>query len=209
MKRIISCLLSLVIVFSAFGIVPISVEAAQPKLTVSSAKADAGKTVTVEVGLKNNPGIVSACVNVAFDDGLTLTDAKNGDAFPSSIQFIKPKQLSNGGKINGNCNFVWSGADIKEKDIKDGIILTLTFSVSAEAKKGQTYNIRITSRKGDIVDKNLSTVEFESVTGTVRVVNGASDTNIETNNKSFRTLFDWLRRLIMRIKEILSKNVNA
>ena len=85
---------------------------------MDSVRGSAGETVLINVYLENNPGIVSACINVSFDNELTLIGAQNGNVFPSSIRFMQPKKLSNGEAITGDCNFVWTGVDIEEKDIK-------------------------------------------------------------------------------------------
>lgn len=206
MKRTISLLLAMILLCLPMHTTVFAVGKEKPAITLNSVSAEAGDKVKVNVSLKNNPGIISACINISFDSGLTLIDAKNGSAFPSSIQFTKPKQLSNGGQITGNCNFVWSGVDIADRDIKDGVILTLTFSVSEKAKAGNVFNITATSRKSDVIDKNLTAIELKPATGKVTVVGEASELEEpKTTNNPFKFFIDWLRRFIQRIKELLTK----
>lgn len=202
MKRIISITMAFIIACSFLHTTAFAASKAKPEITVSSVSSAAGEKVKVNISLKNNPGIISACINVAFDSGLTLTEVKNGNAFPASLQFTKPKQLANGGQIKENCNFVWSGADIADKDIKDGVILTLTFSVSSKAETGDAYGITVSSRKSDVIDKNLNCVQIETAIGKVSVVNNASD-NAEGTSIGF--LIEWLRNVIRRLKDILLK----
>ncbi len=156
MKKIVSILLSLLLLFS---VIPIGTFAAdKAKLTLETVSAQPGETVEVAVNLENNPGIVSANLKLAFDEGLMLVDAENGDVFPSSISFIRPKQLDDGGKIKDGCRFVWNGFDIDDSLIKDGTMMKLTFEVSEEAKTGDTYNISVTTEDGDVIDKYLNSV---------------------------------------------------
>lgn len=138
-------------------------------LTVDSVKASPGDSLEVRINLKNNPGIISANINVAFDEGLTLIGATNGNTFPKSMSFIPPKQLSTVGKITGHCNFAWQGVDIADKDIKDGVILTLYFEITESARQGDVYEITVTSKNSDIVDKNLQCVKLRSSQGKVSI----------------------------------------
>lgn len=185
----------------------LAADTATTKLSVSSAKAEPGENITINVNLKNNPGIISACINVSFDSGLTLIEAKNGDVFPASITFTQPKQLSNGNVITGNCSFAWSGTDINDNDIKDGLMLALTFSVSSEAKDGDSYSISVTARRGDIVDKNLSVINLGSANGKVAVSGEGVATDEENPETALKSFFDWLKRLISMIKALFSKAV--
>ena len=126
-------------------------------LSIASATGIPGETVVVDVSIINNPGIVSANLKVAFDEGLTLVGATNGDVF-STLTYIPPKQLSSGGQITSSCQFAWTGFDIATEDIKDGIILSLYFKISEEAEIGDCYNVTISSESGDVIDKDLNSV---------------------------------------------------
>lgn len=206
MKRFTAAILVVLLICSALNLTVLASGTSQTRLSVSSAKAEPGDNITVNVSLHNNPGIISACINVSFDSGLTLIGAKNGNVFPSSITFMQPKQLSSGNPITGNCNFAWSGTDIKDKDIKDGIMLIMTFTVSSKAKNGDSYGITVTTRKGDFVDKKLSIVEIGAVESQVTVLSeNAEIDSDEISEKSFRSIVDWLKRLIAMIKSLFSK----
>lgn len=170
MKKIVSVVLTVIMLFSMLPMSTLAADLNAVKITVDSVDATAGDTVSVNVRLANNPGIVSANINVAFDEGLTLVGASNGDVFPITMSFIPPKQLSTVGRITGNCNFAWQGADIADADIKDGVILTLRFEVDAEAEIGDTYNITISARNNDIVDKNLQVIDLKPVTAKITVI---------------------------------------
>ena len=172
LKRVISALLVLVMMVS---LLPANVFAAEETknatISVESVSAAPGATVDVQISIKGNPGILGARLSVAFDDGLTLVGASNGDAF-SVLTMTKP------GKLVSPCQFVWDGQDITNEDIKDGVILTLTFAVAPDAVSGVTQNIHISYKYGDFVDANLKKLVIDMVDGGVAVADYVpGDTN--------------------------------
>ena len=154
-KKLLSLFCAILMLITSFPLAVFAEEINQPKLTIISADVTPGETFEVNVNLENNPGIVSAGLKLAFDEGLTLVEATNGDVF-STLTYIPPKQLSSGGVITSGCQFAWTGFDIADADIKNGTILTLSFELSDEAEIGDTFNISITSELGDIVDRDLN-----------------------------------------------------
>lgn len=155
MKKLISIIMVALMIMSILPMSVFAEELSQPVLTIESAAASPGTTFDVDVNIKNNPGIISAVLRLTFDEGLTLVGAKNGNTF-STLSYTSPNQLINGGKITSGCQFMWSGADIADKDIKDGTIITLTFEMSEDAEIGDSFNIKITGNKGDFLDKHLN-----------------------------------------------------
>jgi len=158
MKKTISLILTVIMLFSMLPMSTFAANVNAAKITISSADAIPGDIVKVDVKLENNPGIVSANLKLSFDKGLALVDAVNGDVFPASISFIRPKALDRGEKITSNCQFVWNGFDIDDADIKDGLMMTLSFEVTSEAEIGETFNISITTENGDVIDRDLNSV---------------------------------------------------
>ncbi len=155
MKKYISYILVFLMLITSLPLAVFAEEMNQPKLAIASVDVTPGETFEVNVNLENNPGIVSAGLKLAFDKGLTLVGATNGDVF-STLTYIPPKQLSSGGVITSACQFAWTGFDIADADIKNGSILTLTFELSDEAEIGDTFNISISSEVGDVVDRDLN-----------------------------------------------------
>lgn len=170
MKKLIALILVAIMLFTMLPMTTIAANEDVARISIDSTDAVPGETISVNVNLENNPGIVSANISVSFDDGLTLIGAVNGSAFPKSMSYIPPKQLSTIGKVNSNCNFAWQGTDIADEDIKDGTILTLQFEVSEEAEIGDIYYINITSRSSDIVDKNLQPVDLAATQGKITII---------------------------------------
>ena len=163
-KKFLSILLSVLMILT---MAPISYAVETPTLTVSSVTGAPGETITLDVSLSNNPGIVSANLKIAFDEGLTLIGAENSDVF-STLTYIPPKQLSSGGQITSSCQFAWTGFDIADQDIKNGKILSLKFKIAEDAEIGELYNVAISSESGDVIDKNLNAVIL-SANSTVEV----------------------------------------
>ena len=131
-KRALSLLFALAFLITVFPLGTMQAKAVEnnmPTIIVDTVEAVPGSEVTVNVSIKNNPGILGATLTLSFGDGVTLTKATSGDnnAF-SAMVLTKP------GKLVSPCNFVWDGQELTAEDIKDGSLLALTFQVSEEAK---------------------------------------------------------------------------
>ena len=80
-KRIISVLLSCALLFSAVSVPTLAENNADDTgvvLSVESKNAVPGGQVSVNISVRNNPGILSATLEISYDDGLTLTNAAAG-----------------------------------------------------------------------------------------------------------------------------------
>lgn len=169
MKKLIALFLTLIMLLTMMPMSALAAEANSARLVADSVDTSAGERFNVDIMLENNPGIVSANISIAFDDGLTLVGAKNGSTFPSHMSYIPPRQLSTVGKIIGICNFAWAGTDISDNEIKDGVILTLTFEASADAQVGDSFNITVSSSSKDIVDRDLNEVDLPTAKSVVTI----------------------------------------
>lgn len=161
-KQIVSFILAGVMLLSLVG--PLSTLAAgtETTLTVSSGSGAPGATVDISVAIEGNPGILGATLQLSYDAGLTLIDARAGDAF-SALTMTKP------GRYNSPCTFVWDGQDIFSEDIKDGTILSLQFRINEETPQGTEHRVRIAYQDGDIVDSNLMPIHVAVVNGSIAV----------------------------------------
>ena len=195
-KRIFSIFLTCVILLSILSTASFAVDK-KLMISVDSVTANPGNEVSVSIHIINNPGIIAAKINVAFDEGLTLIGTENGNVFPKSMAFTPPRQLSTVRKITGNCNFAWQGVDIAKKDIKDGVILTLHLKVADYIKEGRDYKITVTSRELDIVDRDLRCYKLDDSCGSVRI-----NEHVPSLNR-LKSLFE---RLIDFIRKVMEKN---
>ncbi|MBE6741410.1 MAG: hypothetical protein E7570_03815 [Ruminococcaceae bacterium] len=164
-KKLIALLLSILMLVSVLPIGSFSAMAnsEQAAVTVSNVTATPGSTVSVDVKIANNPGILGAVFTLRYDENLTLVNATSGDAF-SALAMTKP------GRFQSPCQFTWDGIELSDSDIKDGTILTLEFQVSEEAEDDSQCEVELTYNNGDIVDSNLNAVSLSITNGSVKVI---------------------------------------
>lgn len=134
--------------------------------TVNSIQGEAGSSVDVNVSITNNPGILGAILSVSYDERLTLLNATQGTAF-SALSLTKP------GAYTSPSNFAWDGVDLDNGDIKDGVVLTLSFKIPDNATAEDVYSITVSSDDGDIVDSELNTVLPDFISGKITVNSSA------------------------------------
>lgn len=103
MKKIISSLLVFIMVVSLMPIRVFAAQAERPTFSVESTRAKQNSTVSVEVKVANNPGIISAQLNFTFDDALTLVGAAQGEAF-EALPLTMPAKLDRGEPMTGSAN---------------------------------------------------------------------------------------------------------
>ena len=104
-KKFISLLMIIAMMFSMLPANVVDIKAATGKtaiISVEGKNAIPGSTVSVNVSIKDNPGILGSVLRVEYDSKLTLTDAKSGEAF-STLVMTKP------GKFGSPSKFVWDG----------------------------------------------------------------------------------------------------
>lgn len=130
-------------------------------LKVSDKSANPGAEVTVDVSIKNNPGVMGMALKVDYDNALTLTGAKSGEAF-APLTMTKP------GKFVPGCKFVWDGQELAKEDIADGTILSLTFKMPDNVSNGAEYKISVFAE--DPNDADLNPVNLQSESGVITVV---------------------------------------
>lgn len=145
----------------AYAADPSDTALALPKVT-----AKAGDTLDLDLTLTGNPGIMGMTVEVNYDSRLTLTNIKNGEAF-KALEMTKPGVLESG------CRIHWDAVELTGTGIKDGVIATLTFTVSETAPAGASCFVRVAgvSENGqmDVYDTELHTVDLKAASGSVSI----------------------------------------
>ena len=143
--------------------------------------------VTMEVLIENNPGISGAELIVSYHEKLTLISAESGEAF-SALTYATPSYY------RSPMVFAWDSLEITDKDIKDGVILTLKFHVAEDAEGDLPVNISYES--GNIFDRDLQSMELTTENGCVTAISylpGDAD-----DNKNINTLdITKIRRFIV------------
>ncbi|MBR6902956.1 MAG: leucine-rich repeat protein [Clostridia bacterium] len=154
-----------------------------PTIEVEHKKVCAGKTVEVNIKLKNNPGIASAKIMVYFPSDLLLNKVTfgyiGGQATTSSLD--SPVTLNWFNEL-GNMNTA------------DTIYATLTFTANENAKLGMK-NITVEYDPNDIIDINEQSIDFAVIDGGIEVVKyipGDINSDGAVNNKDIVRLFKYL-----------------
>ncbi len=131
----------------------------EPTIVISSANAAAGDTnVEITVALKNNPGIASLNLLVAYDEGLTLTDIVYNSAIGGMSQ--QPQTKDSPVILNW-----FNGTSDTEGD---WIFATLKFSVASTATAGD-YDITLTYDPENVYDITETNIAFDVVAGKIAV----------------------------------------
>ena len=108
-----------------------------------------------------------------YDEGLILKNATAGTAF-STLSMTKP------GRYSSPCNFTWDGIEISSSDIRDGIVLTLSFEIPSTAVSGDVFNISVSSGDDNIIDSNLEPVTADFVSGGITISHSHEHTYIRS-----------------------------
>ena len=131
----------------------------EPQFVVSSKDAKRGDTIEVTVALKNNPGIASIILSVAFDsDALTLTEVVYNTAIGG--QTVQPQSMNSPVKLYWINGFADAEGDF--------VLVTLKFTVKSDAVVGD-HNISLSYNADDVYDISETNLPFEIVNGKVTV----------------------------------------
>lgn len=162
-KRMVTLILTIVMVMSLIPTSVFSVAAAEdkPTITVENMSARGGASVTVGIKVANNPGVAGAKLKISYDNCLTLIDAANGQAF-GNLDYTAPA-------LRNPCYLNWDSLD--QVATEDGVIATLTFDVASEVEPGTVLPVACSYAIGDIYDTNLQDLSFEVVDGGVTIIN--------------------------------------
>lgn len=177
-KRIISVSLAVILLLTC-GVMLVT--AAQPTLSVSSAVANPGDVVELEVVLENNPGINTFSLGFDYDKSkLDLLDVTINENLGG--QFVYREKA------------VW----LNSKDTKyNGEILKLEFKVLDSAKSGDA-EVNVTYSPGDISNYDEQDVNFKTLSGKITVENG------ETNVSFVQMILSFFNRIIEKIKDLFA-----
>jgi len=176
MKKHLLLLLSVCILIISFSFTIVA-NAEEPSCIIRGDNVTAmpNADVTMTLTIENNPGISGAEIIVSFDERLTLVNAEAGDAF-SALTYVEPSYYRN------PTIFVWDSEKINDEDIKDGIILSLTFHTPSDVEGD--FPVTISYESGNIFDKDLNSMELTTISGCISSVSylpGDADGNGRLN----------------------------
>lgn len=159
MKRIVSLFIVAVL---AMGLLGVSALAdGEPTIRVGSVEAAPGDTVTVEVSLENNPGIMAFVLGIEYDE--------------TRLEKVKFSHTGLQGLWALSENAVWVG---NEDDDYEGLFLKLTFQVLEDAPAGEAA-VSVTYDEGGICNYNEENVDFTVVSGGVTVSGNGGESAAE------------------------------
>ena len=174
MTKINNKLLFLILAILIFAVLLVSSKfttfaAAEPTITVGSAKGNAGDTVDVTITMSNNPGLVSMNLYVNYDtDVLKLIEVKDGGLLSGvthSDNYTSPYSLC------------WVNDLSKENFKVNGVLAKLTFEINKNTKLKQTK----VSLEQDILDCNVENVVFNLKSGSVNVGNTINESKVNSS----------------------------
>lgn len=201
MRKFLSVILAFVMLWSSVPVQAAGSESEEKKtatITVESKEAEAGQSVVVNVLIKDNPGIIGTTLEVSYDEGLTLVDGASGEAF-EMLNMAGPSSYAS------PCRFTWDGVSIGKDEIKDGVILTLTFHVDADCVPEKEMKISVKTADGDAYDNDFNPVELQSNPGTVTVAPNFTPGDVNSDNKINATDIIKIRRNIVGYDEEINE----
>ena len=182
MKKIISLILVAMLLLSTFQV---SIFAStNPTISCSNVTANAGDTVSVDVNLTNNPGIVSMTLNVEFDSS-ALTLVSVTDKGVLGTQAHKPEKSS-------PYTLAWANDTATTNYTVNGTIATLTFKVNDVAVAGKAYPISVSYDRDNyhIYDKDLNLVDFDISNGSISLEQPKTLSSISVHTEPTKVIYN-------------------
>lgn len=189
MKKILSAVLVVLMIASMASVAAFAADA--PTLTVSSAEVAVGTTeVKVDIILSNNPGeVTSVAFDLDYPEGVAPVLSEDTDA-ASGLHYLS---TSAEGALFSSLP-VWSlegtkpvkfiGAEALKAVKDDGLVASINFSIPADAKVGDTFEITIAADKANCTDGQSEEIEFATVNGIITVVEATSETESSATETS-------------------------
>lgn len=164
----------------------ITVNAKTLSFVLDSVKTVAGKTVSVDIVMSNNPGVAGVALSVGYDSSvMTLISYEYKDWEASTSNFDQDP-------ANNPVAFFWG----KTKNYTgDTTLVTLTFEIKDGAPVGD-YNLTLGSEFG-ITNQDMQDVECNFVNGTISIIDcipGDSNGDGAINTKDAVLLAQYLAK---------------
>lgn len=181
MKKILSVILTVVMIASMFASVVVVNAADKLTIKVDTVEAKPGDTVDVKIDLVNNVTVSSVCLTVSWPKGLTLTNANYDIYNPKD----KSAMVNEPDEVDEDYNAVWTGVTSPfvfnwvsgKSEVKDDCtFVTLTFKVADDAAGELAVTAEAKNGLGNNdypFDKDGNTIPFEIVNGAVKTPEAA------------------------------------
>lgn len=126
MKMLVAFLVSAIVIISIFILQTNA--ANNGNFSVPSVKENQGKTVNLDVNIRNNPGLITMKFSVSWDDGLELVSVSDNNLLKGWVQ---PSP-----QLDSPYILRWSDSLADTDNTSNGKIATLTFKIKQNAKIG-------------------------------------------------------------------------
>lgn len=168
-RSIVAFIMSLLMLVSV--VIPAYAVTLTPTLTVDSAQAVKGGSVLTKLSVSNNPGFAAATFKIVYDSSILKLDSvvfntEFGGDFDELGSLALPVAGSDTLKA---VRISWSSMS---NISANGTFLTMRFTVSANATKDASTTVKIISNNGDFCDIDENDINFSSVDGVIKVVEG-------------------------------------
>lgn len=179
MKKIISIIVAIVLVMSiaitatyaSHSSVKTTSVSSTPEFVVESTSGKVGETVSVNIMIKNNPGITALQLNVSYSEkNLQLTSIENGELFNDAITHSK---------LDKKPIIISWYSSSSEDESANGCLATLKFKILDGATNS---NISITYDENNVFDSSFNNEKFDVINGSVSIVSSSykiGDTNLD------------------------------
>ena len=169
MSGILAVLMSLLILISS--IIPAYADTLNPTITIDSKQAVKGSNVSTKLTVSNNPGIAAATFKIIYDGSILKLNSVDfntefGGDFDELGSLALPVADSDTLKA---VQISWSSMS---NIAQNGTFLTMNFTVSSDAKKDSSADIKVIGNSGDFCDIDENDVDFSTVSGTIKIVEG-------------------------------------
>ena len=160
--------------------------------SMADTEAYAGKEFTVAIDISNNPGIISAVLDIVYDkDVLELVKAEAGEFNNKTTSLEEEVDCYFFSEDYSRIN--WVDALAAENCVTNGTFAVLTFKVK-EGATGET-SISINFDADNVFNKDLENVEFTATGATITIKEGMpGDVNGDgsVDNKDYALLMQYL-----------------
>ena len=121
------------------------------------------ETVTLNVRILNNPGIMGAVLKISVEDQvLAVTGGQNTQY--SSLTLTTPGPAT----TSSPYTFLLDAMELSSEDIKDNTLFTIIFKVKDAAEAGR-YSIALSYDEGAIFDQNFNEPEVALENGSITI----------------------------------------
>lgn len=166
--------------------------AAAPQIVVENKTARAGDTVSVQISIKDNPGIIAMLLQINYDSKVLELESSS----------VKDFADTSFGPISKNPFTVSWEDSIHDNTTTDGCLVELVFRVKDGAASGSTP-ITVSYNEDNIFNSDFENVFFEVVPGAIQIVDcqsGDINGDGKLNMKDYALLRQYLNGSEVRIE---------